>query len=630
MAVDLREAFQEFNMLNEDTFTIDDNGIAELKAFEIEDAKAPETEVVIDPLAETEKDLEDSYMGNVILECDICKSKIFKKPEEVVINEEDNLANEDEECPYCFTPGGFKVIGQVTEYCPHYDHEDEEHTDIEIDTKGKEVEIESEEEIDESIKTRKGMRKMSSLKEADDKNVYEIKTEQGHLFKIKASDEAEAREKVMRDFRPTIQGAFDIASVKKLDGTNIFTESDKPAAISIEDAQKWVDYDMKKYGRISGRTNRLVKKAGFQILKDDHGDYEVAAGKFESVNEEVEKVDIETESDRDYRLNMNEALDSELKKKARLGFNKAKHYLEKKYPYIDVGSLFIDESEISAENEEGSMTFSILPEDMNLEKALTLMANPNNYVWFGPDALNDEKLSNQWSYMNLDADYIKKYPKAYNVMENAGLHLIGDPYIKDVEPEFLIKVNLNTYIDRDDKKKNLKEEIENISIETEDQKITVTSEDKECEEHTDDKDEMIEPVDSEKEEKFKDIDIDEFDEESFDTLGENYLKKVYDNVESFKTSQGKVSGNKLILEGIITFKSGKQGKTSFIFEARSCNSKGKVKFLGENKQFAKGDKAFTIEGNISNKKLIVENFRYNYRAKDANGESKHVYGNIRK
>lgn len=64
-------------------------------------------------------------------------------------------------------------------------------------------------------------------------------------------------------------------------------ESDKPAATSIEDAQKWVDYDMKKYGKISARTNRLVKKAGFQIIKDDHGDYEVAAGKFESIKEDL-------------------------------------------------------------------------------------------------------------------------------------------------------------------------------------------------------------------------------------------------------------------------------------------------------------------------------------------------------
>lgn len=49
----------------------------------------------------------------------------------------------------------------------------------------------------------------------------------------------------------------------------------------IDNYQKWVDFDMKRYGKISNRTQQMVKKAGYQILKDDHGDYEVAAGHFE-------------------------------------------------------------------------------------------------------------------------------------------------------------------------------------------------------------------------------------------------------------------------------------------------------------------------------------------------------------
>lgn len=65
-------------------------------------------------------------------------------------------------------------------------------------------------------------------------------------------------------------------------------ESDKPAAQSIEDCQKWVDYDMEHYGKISANTNKIVKKAGFQIQKNDHGDYEVTAGKFEDINEKYD------------------------------------------------------------------------------------------------------------------------------------------------------------------------------------------------------------------------------------------------------------------------------------------------------------------------------------------------------
>lgn len=66
-----------------------------------------------------------------------------------------------------------------------------------------------------------------------------------------------------------------------VESEQVLKEEDKPAAQSIEDCQKWVDYDMEHYGHISEKTNEIVKKAGFQIVKDDHGDYEVIAGHFE-------------------------------------------------------------------------------------------------------------------------------------------------------------------------------------------------------------------------------------------------------------------------------------------------------------------------------------------------------------
>lgn len=49
----------------------------------------------------------------------------------------------------------------------------------------------------------------------------------------------------------------------------------------IDRYQKWVDFDMSRYGKISERTQQMVNKAGYQIIKDDRGDYEVAAGHFE-------------------------------------------------------------------------------------------------------------------------------------------------------------------------------------------------------------------------------------------------------------------------------------------------------------------------------------------------------------
>lgn len=41
--------------------------------------------------------------------------------------------------------------------------------------------------------------------------------------------------------------------------------------------QKWVDYDMKRYHKISDNTMDKIKKAGLTVVKDQYGDYEVIA-----------------------------------------------------------------------------------------------------------------------------------------------------------------------------------------------------------------------------------------------------------------------------------------------------------------------------------------------------------------
>lgn len=334
----LAEAFEALNILNEEVFDVTDKGVAELQKFVDEDEKTPDIENVIDPLATTEEELKDSYLGKAILDCIICQSKIYKDPAEVVISEDGTLANVGEVCPYCQSSDGFKVIGQVAEFCPECDkHEDE-------------VKVETEDEV---------------------------------------------------------------------------------------------------------------------------------------------KVDVE------------------------------------------------------------------------------------------------EKPEEETEEMN--------------------------------------------------------EDLNRVELETDTQKIKIETEPKdECEECSEEKEEIIAPVSEETEEEFKseeveeepeyqDIDIDEFDEEDFDELGEKYLRRVYENVKSYKTIKGSTKGNKIQLEGIITFKSGKKGKTNFVFEAKSITKTGKLKFLGENKQFARGKQAFVLTGRANNGKLLAESLTYNYRARDAkNGAPKRLYGTVKK
>ena len=120
------------------------------------------------------------------------------------------------------------------------------------------------------------------------------------------------------------------------------------------------------------------------------------------------------------------------------------------------------------------------------------------------------------------------------------------------------------------------------------------------------KDEIIADEEESSDEEDINVDIDEFDEEDFDTLGEGYLKKVYDNVDSFKTTSGRLSENKMIFEGVISFNSGKKAKTSFIFEACDATRDGRVKFNGKNPQISKNNKAFTLKGHVKDKKFLSE------------------------
>lgn len=248
---------------------------------------------------------------------------------------------------------------------------------------------------------------------------------------------------------------------------------------------------------------------------------------------------------------------------------------------------------------------------------------------------------------------IYKDPSEVTISEEGDLVNIGEecPYcqssdgykiIGEVAPYSETKVDVdvttkdgdevaNIDLTTDKKEESLKEDLTGITIDTDTQTINVSATEK-----AQDGEEMIAPVSSEtqaqintEEPEYQDIDIDEFSEDDFDNLGENYLKRVYENVQSYKTISGRVKGNLIKLEGVITFKSGKKAKTNFVFEGKTVTKTGKLKFIGENKQFAKGKKAFTLTGKMNNNKLMVESLTYNYRAKDGKtGQSKRLYGRV--
>ena len=195
----------------------------------------------------------------------------------------------------------------------------------------------------------------------------------------------------------------------------------------------------------------------------------------------------------------------------------------------------------------------------------------------------------------------------------------------------------------------LTEEFETVEVATEDQKVTLDADDDgkltieaEPVKDTEEEAEVLAPVPTEVADTIEeteespwpedevDYDVEDFDSDSFDELGEAYLKAVYENVSSYKTTDVSSQGNTLVVEGLIKFNSGKMKPTKFVFEAKTATKNNKLRFIGENKNITRGRKAFTLTGTLNeNKSFITERFNYNYMTKNEAGKSTRIYGTLK-
>lgn len=434
----LTEAWKALDVLNEDIFSFDKEGLEKLDDFRTEDYLEEEEEEIIDPEAETEEDLEDSYVGKIILQCDGCHALTYKDPSKIIIGEEE-LANTDEECPFCNGYNGFKIVGEVTEFHPK---------ESEKDTSDEEIEKEEE--------------------TADFRESLE-----------------EAGKKKPKDLWSIVYGEL------TEDGTQrINPETHKPFI------NRGAGYDINDVAPfIPGREGPGYSREGFDILR--------------------------------------------IKKNAAIGIEPARN-IAKKY------SLDTDESD--------DYLFIYIPENAMLNEGFQRV-----------------DIETDTEKMSMTSDENGKTTVTTEPKRFAG---------EERESEVIAPVS-------DEMKAEIEETEEEIPEET----------------------------------------IEEFDEESFDELGEAYLKRVYENINSYKTSRVKMNGNSLMIEGIIGFTSGKKAKTSFLFEAKDKNTKGKVRFVGCNKQITESKNPFIMRGFVKEGKLLSESLNYNYKVK---GQKDRVYGTAKR
>lgn len=618
----INEAFQELKGLNEDTFSFNKEGFDRLQSFLTQDL-TDETVEIIDPEAENSGELKPNYLNDCVLECCVCHDLIYKNPKDIVVDEETQKVNVDEECPHCYNMGGFKVIGQIKPLV------DEASLTVTVD--GDDVEVKEVEKTEEKRDASETLTEGTIRRQHLDvwSLIYEQLTDPGYLVPVEGKQ------------RQIVAGLYPYQRVSS-DGENIVVE-----ALTEEELQPAKDVADKFKDR---GASYVVKKEKYSrypyklVITAPYSDDMV-----ESLREDVRSDSLKREltsflDDREY-----DTSDSEVKE-----------YIDNAAEYIQMSR---DAGNTYSVEEWYKDTKENYPEDLKeLKKKKSTHSNVEDEVL----KIFDE------NDFDVEDEGVKKYAEAaaeYIVeTRNNWPQYSVEEWFEDTKmnyPEDLDELKkVNESLNESFEKATIEIADSKLSMESDDNgKVTVVSEPKKVDEDTYEGPETIAPVaeetedvieanatesedeeePEEKEESMKeveteetipedseDIDIDEFDENEFNSLGESYLKEVYNNVDSFKTVRGYVNGDSLKLEGVITFKSGKKLNTSFLFESNLITKTGKVKLLGENLQFAQRKNSFTLTCSVKDKKLVMEALTYNYNAKDAStGKSKRIYGTVK-
>lgn len=542
--------------LHEEMFTVDSDGLSELADFEVESEKSEDKKRVIDPEAKNEEELKSSYVGKVIIDCNQCHSKIYKDKEDIVIDGDD--ANKEEECPYCFATEGFKVVGEVAPY-----------TETKVD-----VEVEDKDTMTEGVRRRHRAAKKMGKKVVEEFN--------GSYHTLTIIDDLVDRAKLI--YKEQADPDISEAVMQAIDDGLIYNDD----ILELADAYGVIDY----YELMDKFIDELAYDMGTQLesmlAEEDDELKESIKGKL-------------AESDHIRRR----GIDGTPYNRKRMSGRVRK-------------DLDIDEKKSDNPRRRD--------DDEKRARRIDRKVNSLKERKFDEDLGDDVAKYQRWVDYDMKR-YGKISDKTKSYLDRAGLEVV-----KDDHDEYEVIA----------KDEGLSESLNEVEVKTDTDKIKISSETITKDEEMaipvteDTKDEIIaggeeddtsdEIVADDEEEDTVD-DIEEFDEESFDELSESYLKKVYSNVDGYKTSNVSFNKSGLCVEGIISFKSGNKKNTQFIFESRD-NGK---RFVGENKQITRGKKAFTVKGSIKDGKFITESFNYRYSAiNPQTGKSENLYETLKR
>lgn len=634
------EAFRALNALNEDIFSLDAEGVSKLSDFTQNDDLEDDVQI-IDPEAETEDDLQDNYIGKVILDCCVCHSKLYKDKSEVNVDEAGELANVGEECPYCFTPDGFKVIGEVVAFGEESkeDEDSSEHSNEESD---EDAAQESADDEDENVIS-------ESLNESNIPAAFggTIRGCGGSTNRNTHNmlNGKQTKKVLAKDLKPgmvTNTGKINIVrdcgnsmEIRYLGGDSDNVRHDMEYEVLDEsfnaqlnegntvDIASFLNAHMDKIIPILKKIwPKNLTASQQQEIKNNlrliQGSTE--GNKLNKLHTEVNRKDPEQTNDDEIKnTSMAREESDESISEGIFGFKSRKEKEAERQARIAKNNADFEAQMKAEEERERAKGARIAQEwkDIEARKRQTVQAEERAYYnkLKGSNPSNTGHTGVNYSGGDYYSESINESIDDLSMTAN-GTHL-------DISEEDSGKVTVTMEPATND---NGGEMIAPVSPESEAEIMA----DEVTDPTMDISDEELgfeDPVPEENSE--VDADFDEFDEESMDGLGESYFKRVYENVNSFKTTAVKTSGNSMIIEGLLEFNSGNKKNTSFVFEALDATKTGKFRFVGDNKELTEGKKAFMLTGTINNNKLMVESMNYNYKHTDAEGKTSRVYGTER-
>jgi len=661
-----KEAFQKLSLLEQDfPIDADKDKTDELAAFIADDREAVPEEPVFDTAAENEDELQDNYIGKVIIECECCHSKFYKEPDDVIIDEETELANVDEECPFCNATMGYTIIGKIEPFDEKEPTEDEvEIDDIEVEDEVEEEPVEEveEEEVEESLQDRIRRRQLT---EAEESNVGSIKSALDNEFNYAIKNKGKGPRNIiwfygpMDNFGEKVQEWF---SFKK----NLVPVTDVKSISDLNKTfKKGTILLIDDYNSIGDKISLLTALADptkasnilFTVIRtDNYSDISKQTEK-DLINHQVNLGDkklTSTDAQPEEAQPKTESL-TEAKKEFDTSSGEVSFWLSDEhtsgqngqfYGYIVITHPTLGEFTtgisskgpiVSRDKEVWNFIKKEEP-DLTPEQSKWLIDHAEELKYIYKEGIPTGNLTESLTEDFKDVSITTDDQHLEMTSDENGKVTVTTESINEEEEDFNSdwaerdSMGNGELLDEPDETSG-QEEIVPLTDE-EAAEIEANSEEKAeeepaeeeapAEEESEETEGEPEEAEGEEEEEFT-----EFGEEEFENVGESYVRRVYENVKSFKTTGHREEGDTLIVEGLITFNSGNTKKTTFTFTNPRMLKGGKVVLEGYNRTFTKTKKAFSLKGRVEDKKFITESLGYHYIAKKLN-ESVRVNGRVKR